>query len=120
MESGDKVENLDVEAAIKLVKVGATKEEIEIVGLDKIILERLYKRGSAPTINTKEVIKRLNEKSKMLEEGKKTVENWMEINENIMEEMKSGLVKKVLEISVREIMKNHMYIFDGQDYLLSE
>ena len=80
-KSGLKVENLFVEGAIKLVKAGATKE-IESARLDKIMWERLYKRESAPTINIKEVIKRLNQKGYMLQEWKK-IKKWTDINKYI-------------------------------------
>ena len=45
---------------------------------------------------------------------------WTAINKNIMEEQKRELMGKVLEICIREIMGNHMYIFYGQAYLQTE
>ena len=56
----------------------------------------------------------------MLADGVKIITKWTEINENITEKQRCELVGKVLEICIREIMKNHMYIFEGQAYLQSE
>ena len=80
-----KSENLNIEAAIKMVKAGATQEDIKIVGLDVIMPKRKYTRGMAPTLNTKEVINRINQKAKMLEEGVVLKTKWTKINEDIME-----------------------------------
>ena len=82
--------------------------------------KRKFTRGMAPTLNTKEVIKRMNQKAKMLEEGEEVETKWTIISKNIMEVQKSELMGKVLEICIREIMGNHMYIFDGQAYLQTE
>ena len=56
----------------------------------------------------------------MLEDVIKIVTQSMQISENITEEVKSELVGEVLVICVREIMKNHVYIFNGQAYLQNE
>ena len=90
------------------------EEEIKVAGLDKIMPNRKFTRGMAPTLNTKEVIKRMNQKAKMLEEGVEVETKWTVISKDITEVQKSELMGKVLEICVREIMGNHMYIFDGQ------
>ena len=69
VESGVTVEYLNVEVAIKMMKAGASEEEIKVAGLDKIMPTRKYVTGKAPTLNMQEVIKRMNQKAKMLEEG---------------------------------------------------
>ena len=114
VESCVKVENMNVEAAIKFVKAGATDEEIKAAGLDKLMPVRKFNRGRAPTLNMKEVIQILNQKAKMLEDGVVIKTKWTAINENITDAQKSELMGKVLEICVREIMGNHMFIFDGK------
>ena len=115
------VEKLDVEAAIKFVKAGATVEEIEEAELTKLMPVRKYTRGKAPGITTKEIWNRLNQKAEMLARGEKIpVSKWTAIVTNINEEDKAKLVGKVIEIAIREIMGNHMYSFDGQTYLQTE
>ena len=89
-------------------------------GLDMLMPKRKFKKGMAPTINTKEIIQRLNQKAQMLADGVVIKTKWTEINENITEKQKSELMGKVLEICVREIMGNHVYMFDGQAYLQTE
>ena len=111
------MENLNVEAAIKMVKAGASEEEIKVVGIDKIVPMRKYVKGKAPTLNMQEVIKRMNGKAKMLEDGVILKTKWTKVNENITDVQKSELMGKVLEICIREILGNHVYIFDGQAYL---
>ena len=80
VESGVTVENLDVEVAIKMVKAGVTDEEIKIAKLDEIMPKRKYTRGMAPTLNMREVIKRMNQKAKMIEEGEVVETKWTAIN----------------------------------------
>jgi peroxiredoxin len=120
VESGVKVDKMDVEACIKMVKAGASKEDIKSAVLDKIMPMRKYKKGRAPTIHTKEIIQRLNQKVEMLEKGEVIKTKWSTINENINDVQKSELMGKVLEICIHEIMGNQMYIFDGQAYLQTE
>ena len=61
VESGVTVEHLNDEVATKMVKAGASEEEIKIAVLDKT---RKYIKGKAPTLNMQEVIKRMNKRQK--------------------------------------------------------
>ena len=117
VESGVTVQDMNVEAAIKMVKAGASVDEIERAGLSELMPVRKYVRGRAPGLNAKELITRMNSKAKILEEGGKIVSKMTMVYDKVTDKQKAELMGKVLEISVREIMKNHMFIFDGQAYL---
>ena len=50
----------------------------------------------------------------------KIVTKWTMICDKVTDKQKAELMGKVLEICIREIMKNHIFIFDGQAYLQTE
>ena len=89
------MENMNVEAAIKMVKAEATKEEIERAGLTRLMPERAHVKGKAPGLTTKELFARMNTNAKILDEGGKIVTKWTEICTTTMDKEKSELMGKV-------------------------
>ena len=82
--------------------------------------ERVYNRGKAPGLTTKELFTRMNTNAKILDEGGKIVTKWTVICTMVTDKEKSELMGKVIEITVRTVMKKHMFMFDGKAYLQSE
>jgi hypothetical protein len=79
--------------------------------------EKKYTREKDPGLTNKEIWTRLNQRAEMLANGVKLTSKWTAIVTNISNEDKSNLVGNVIEITVRDIMGNHVYMFDGQGYL---
>ena len=121
IESEVEMTNINYQAAAKYIATLCTEEEIRKAGLSKIVPRRRHKRGSKPGLTNPEIFKRLKAKAdKYIENTDKEEDNsvWTNIpaDSTISKTDKRKLLAKALEIGIIQIMKNHLYQFNGITY----
>ena len=89
-----------------------SQEEVDRKGLSSIIPRRKKKSGTRPGGTTKE----LHQKREYLETGEEIDRDskWREVTRVLNRKEKRKILRKVVEIGVRTLMKNHVYQFEGK------
>ena len=101
--------NVDVKAATVFVATHCSPTEITRSGLGSIIPDRKHARGIKPTPSTPELTTRLGEED--------APTKFRSLCPNITPQEERMILAKVIEVGVREVIKNHIYLWRGELYL---
>ena len=106
-------ENVDYKWAGRFIASNMNQDEIYREGLNNIVPRRKNGFGTRPGATTKE----LYDKREYDKVGGKEIEKeskWREVRRVLSRKEKRKLLRKVLEISITTLMRNHIYQFEGK------
>jgi len=115
-ETGFEIEGVDWREMAKYVKMNMTEFEIMARKLHRIIPVRKYKKGKAPGMTGGEATKKKKDQS----EAEENEERFVFPDREATEEEKILLFATSLEIAVKFLFSNHLYMFGGQTFRQSD
>ena len=116
-ETGFEVNGVDWREMAKYVKMNMTEFEIMARKLHRIIPVRKYKKGQHPSMTGGEATKR---KKKEQPEPEENEEKFVFPDREATDEEKILLFATSLEIAVKFLFSNHLYMFGGATFLQSD
>ena len=105
-------ENVDYELAGRFIASNMTQETVDREGLSSIVPRRKSRMGTRPGSTTTELYSRrvYNEEGEELERESK----WRKVTKELSIREKKKLLRKVVEIGILVLMRNHLYQFEGK------
>ena len=112
MESKVEYKNIDFEMAGKFIASNMTQEDIDKEGLSRIIPRRKSKFGVRPGETTQELYSKREKDGEGIEVEKDS--KWCKVWGVLTKQDERKMLKKVLEIGITTLMRNHVYQFEGR------
>ena len=100
--------NIDYQTASIFLITNCTESELSAAGLAGVVPARRYAKGAHPKSATPELLSRTKDKS-----SNQVPSKFLPICNNLRDYQKRRLLAKVVEVGVRKVVKNHVYLWRG-------